>query len=94
MTRPTRIELAEDMVRNGVRPGMTLREALRLIEGLIVEATLEAHGAERNHGKQVRAAAALGCTRENVYKIRRRLGLPLRPSEIPVPADWRERLTG
>lgn len=87
MTRPERIELAEDLIRNGVGPGMTLREAMRLVQGLIVEATLDVYG------KQEAAASALGCTREHIYNVRKREGLHIRPSgERPLPKFWRERL--
>jgi hypothetical protein len=87
VTRDERIAAAEDLIRNGVGPGTTLRDALRLVEGLVVEATLDVYG------KQVAAASALGCTREHLYDVRKREGLPIRPSgERPIPKFWRERL--
>ena len=88
MTRDDRIAAAEDLIRNGISPEMTLREAMHLVEGLIFEATLELHG-----GRVAAAARALGCSREGGYLLRRRHGLGIGPSgERPVPEDWRERL--
>lgn len=81
-----RIELVEDLIRNGVGPGMTLRQALEVCERLIVEASTEP-------GETVvRTAARLGMTREGYYLAKKRLGIPVPSATKPVPADWRERL--
>lgn len=89
MTSP--VVLAHDLILDGVPDGMTLREAMDLLERMVIAGTLARHG-----GRVKQTAAALGITREGLTLARRRLGLPVKPGgrvARPVPADWRERLT-
>ena len=90
MMRPevTPTALALDLLLDGVPDGMTLREAMDVLERLVVEATMARHG-----GRVRDAAQALGVTREGLYRMRQRLGMPVRSGkDRAVPADWRERL--
>ena len=81
---------AADLIRDGVPEGMTLREAMAIVERHLVETSLY-----RNEGRSSTTARALGMSREGFYRLRSRLGMPVRQGgPVPVPEDWRERLTG
>ena len=76
------------LLRDGPPAGMSLRQAMDILERRLVEATLE-----RNRGKTTAAARELGMSREGLYRLRDRLGMPKRQGgPVPVPSDWRERL--
>lgn len=88
MTRSERLDRARKLLEDGVPDGMTLREALELCERLLVESTLI------ECGSMPATAERLGLTREGLWKIRKRVGMPRiqAPHEKPIPDDWRERL--
>lgn len=88
MTRSARLDLARKLLEDGVPDGMTLREALELCERLLVESTL------LECGSMPATAERLGLTREGLWKVRRRVGMPVRQpaGEKPIPDDWRARL--
>lgn len=86
MTSP--VVLAHDLILDGVPEGMTLREAMAIVERHLVEGALA-----RNGGHSTATARQLGMSREGLYRLRQRLGMPMRQGgPVPVPADWRERL--
>lgn len=79
---------ADDLIRDGVPEGMTLREAMAIVERRLVEVSLY-----RNGGRSTATARELGMSREGLYRLRARLGMPVRQGgPVPVPEDWRERL--
>ncbi len=79
---------ADDLIRDGIPEGMTLREAMAIVERRLVEMSLY-----RNGGRSTETARELGMSREGLYRLRARLGMPVRQGgPVPVPEDWRERL--
>ena len=79
---------AAELIIDGVPDGMTLREAMAIIARHLVETALY-----RNGGRSSTTASALGMSREGFYRLRARLGMPVRQGgPVPVPENWRERL--
>lgn len=86
--RPRSVVMPNDLIRDGVPDGMTLREAMSSIARHLVKDALA-----RSGGSTTATARRLGMSREGFYRARRRLGMPVRQGgPVPVPEDWRERL--
>jgi DNA-binding NtrC family response regulator len=61
------------------RVGETLADVVRRVELEVVKEALDDYSTTRE------AAAALGVTREGLYKMRRRMGLQIAPARGPRP---------
>ncbi|MHC5059298.1 MAG: hypothetical protein ACYTKD_31985 [Planctomycetota bacterium] len=79
--------LEDRIATEGLGEGETL-ESLRVeLDRAVVSAALAFYG------KHVRAAEALGLTREGLYKVRKRVGVESGGNHAkPIPEDWRDRL--
>lgn len=66
----------------------TMEDLVHEYRKRVIEAAMRA---EEN--RPSRAARRLGISRERLFKLRKRYGLPISPSgEREIPADFRERL--
>ena len=75
-----------DPVARGIREE-TLDSLVRKFQRQVIVERIERETTMKS------AAESLGLTREGLWKLRRRLGIPIEPQEKPIPDDWRERLT-
>lgn len=76
-----------DALDHGVPEGVSLRELTRAYQKAVLAPTLA------KAPSNAAAARSLGISREGLYKVRERLGLPIDAAgEKPIREDWRERL--
>jgi DNA-binding NtrC family response regulator len=75
-------------IQDGVPAGESLASLTDEFQRQVIVATL------KREKRCTRAARALGITREWLYKLRKKFGLPIEQAdERPIPEDWRERLS-
>ena len=76
-----------EAMQNGVGEGESLDSLRDDLYRLVIAATIS------NSETIVSASRSLGQTRENIYKLRKRLGLNVQCTKpTGIPDDWRERL--
>lgn len=79
--------LRDRIATEGLGEGETLETLRADLDRAVVSAALAFYG------RHVRAAEALGLTREGLYKIRKRVGVEAGGNQAkPIPEDWRDRL--